>query len=420
MNLSNKKFKTIWVLLISAYAIFMVYGSAIPNILLGALSSFFVYGIITKNIIISANKLKWIFVFSAFYFIYIVSLLYSENMDFGLKKIELQSILFVTPLIIISSRELLNKKDILRIIQYNIIASVFFVCISFVLAAKNYFTMESVGSSFFMERNLSTAFVDLHFLELALLISFNIVSLVYLRLNEKDYVFKYLKRYFMVILLLLILFLGLLNSRTALLAAVLTAFIVIFSHDRRAKNYKITLIAFTAITMLFMGNYTLNKAFKGKINEALNIDVTYSESKNWGGRGIRTLIWKCATNVLEDNLWLGVGVGDQQDELTLCYKKYRYGPLLYKERNFNAHNIFFQSLLKAGLLGFLFYFISLIYPVYFSFKKKNNFYIAFIFIFILNGTTESLLQVNFGVTFFSFFNAILFNLNYNNESITST
>ena len=224
----------------------------------------------------------------------------------------------------------------------------------------------------------------------------------------------------MVILLLLILFLGLLNSRTALLASALVAFMVIFSHDRRAKNYKITLIAFTAITMLFMGNYILNKAFKGKINEALNIDVTYSESKNWGGRGIRTLIWKCATNVLEDNLWLGVGVGDQQDELTLCYKQYRYGPLLFKNRNFNAHNIFFQSLLKAGLLGFLFYLISLIYPVYFSFKKKNNFYIAFIFIFILNGTTESLLQVNFGVTFFSFFNAILFNLNYNNESITST
>jgi len=398
----------------------MVYGSAIPNILLGALASFFIYGVITKNIMFSAKKLKWVFVFSSFYFIYLASLLYSENMNYGLKKIEMQSILFLTPLIIISAKELLNKKDILSVIQYNIIASVFFVFISFGFAAKNYFTFEDVGRSFFMERNLSTAFVDLHFLELSLLISFNIVSLVYLRLNEKDYLFKYLKRYFMVIIVLLILFLVLLNSRTALLAASLTAFVVVFSHDRRAKNYKITLIAFTAITMLFMGNYTLNKAFKGKINEALNIDVTYSESKNWGGKGIRTLIWKCATNVLEDNLWLGVGVGDQQDELTLCYKQYRYGPLLYKDRNFNAHNIFFQSLLKAGLLGFLFYLISLIYPVYFSFKKKNYFYITFIFIFILNGTTESLLQVNFGVTFFSFFNAILFNLNYNNESITST
>ena len=181
-----------------------------------------------------------------------------------------------------------------------------------------------------------------------------------------------------------------------------------------SKNYKISIIAFTTIALFFMGNYTLNKAFKGKINEALNINVTYSESKNWGGRGIRTLIWRCATKVLDDNLWLGVGVGDQQDELTLCYKKYRYGPLLFKNRNFNAHNIFFQSLLKSGLIGFLFYLTSLIYPCYYSIKKKNYFYIAFIIIFILNGTTESLLQVNFGVTFFSFFNAILFNLNYNN------
>ena len=131
MTLSKNNFKTIWVLLISAYSIFMVYGSAIPNILLGALASFFIYGVITKNIMFSAKKLKWVFVFSSFYFIYLASLLYSENMNYGLKKIEMQSILFLTPLIIISAKELLNKKDILSVIQYNIIASVFFVFISF-------------------------------------------------------------------------------------------------------------------------------------------------------------------------------------------------------------------------------------------------------------------------------------------------
>ena len=165
MNLSNKQFKTIWFLLVSAYSIFIAYGSALPNILLGLMASVFIYGLFTKKVQINAKKLKWIFVFVAFYFIYILSLIYSENLDYGIKKAKLQFILFLTPFIIISTRELLNKKKILRIIQYNIISTIAFISISLGLASKNWLTLSNEGSSFFTESNLATAFVDLHFLE---------------------------------------------------------------------------------------------------------------------------------------------------------------------------------------------------------------------------------------------------------------
>ena len=420
MKTRTNKFKYFWVLLLTAYSFFIVFGSAIPNLLLGLIGFFFIYGIVSKRILITSEKLKWILVFSAFYFVYLISLSYSFNIDYGIKKLKLQAILFVTPLLIISAKDFLCKKEIIRIVQFNILGSLLFIAISLVLAAKNWIVLDGCFRMHLTGKNLSKVFVDIHFLELALLISFNIISLVYLKLNEKKLIFKHINRFFFVIALALMGFLVLLNSRTALAATTLVLIFQVISYSIKIKNRKPAIIIIIAFSLLLTGNYMFNQEFKLKINEALNIDVSYAESKNWGGRGMRSLIWKCSTKVLNDNLLFGVGIGDQQDELTLCYKKYRYGPLLFKERTFNTHNIFFQSALVAGIIGLAFYLASLLIPVFISIKTKNHLYLMFLVIFVLNGSTESLLQVNFGVTFFSFFNALLFNLNFINESIANT
>lgn len=413
-------FKDIWVLLLSVYSFLIAFGSAVPNLLLGLIGLFFVFGIASKKFSVSLEKLKWILVFSTFYFVYFISLTYSSNLDYGVKKLTLQAILVATPLIIISAKEFLSKKDIIRIVQFNILGSLLFIAISLILATKNWILS---GGGFRMHltgKNLSNVFVDIHFLELALLISFNILCLVYLKLNEKKLIFNPLNRFFFIIIFLLIGFLVLLNSRTALVATTLVLIFQIISHSIKIRNHKPAIIVVLFLSLLLMSNYVFNQGFKQKINEAFNIDVSYAESKNWGGRGMRSLIWKCSTKVLKDNLLFGVGIGDQQDELTLCYNKYRYGPLIFNEKKFNSHNIFIQSSIVAGLFGLAFYLASLLIPALISFQNKKYLYLLFLVIFVLNGTTESLLQVNFGVTFFSFFNALLFNLNFTNESITST
>ena len=123
---------------------------------------------------------------------------------------------------------------------------------------------------------------------------------------------------------------------------------------------------------------------------------------------MRVLIWDCALKVMANNPVWGVGVGDDLDELTLCYKVYQYNQLLVQGNNFHAHNIFLQAVVRAGWLGLIVLLVSLLFTVWNSYRNKNWLYLLFVSIFLFCGLTESYFQVNAGVLFFAFFAGLFY------------
>jgi O-antigen ligase len=102
---------------------------------------------------------------------------------------------------------------------------------------------------------------------------------------------------------------------------------------------------------------------------------------------------------------LGVGSGDAQQVLINQYAE--NGFTTGVEERYNAHNAYFQALVETGLPGMLFFLGFFLGCLWLAWKDKNYLWGAFLLLFMVNITTESMLKTQSGVVFFSFFNALL-------------
>lgn len=122
---------------------------------------------------------------------------------------------------------------------------------------------------------------------------------------------------------------------------------------------------------------------------------------------IRFVLWSCTFALLaKDVTWLwGVGKGDAQPLLNNCYDA-TVGPSFFSENSLISHNQYLTSWLNLGLLGLVGLLVFLTLLLYTAIKRKQVTFFSFICILILLMVPESILEMQKGVVFFSFFYAL--------------
>ncbi len=116
---------------------------------------------------------------------------------------------------------------------------------------------------------------------------------------------------------------------------------------------------------------------------------------------MRLIKWYCASEVIKDNLFVGVGTGDYNDVLVQKYKDIDFKKgMVY---GYNTHNQYLEEFLKFGVFGGLFFIIFMIYIVYQAVRFKNWFLVSIIFTMCAFMLVESIFERQHGVVFFSFF-----------------
>ena len=118
--------------------------------------------------------------------------------------------------------------------------------------------------------------------------------------------------------------------------------------------------------------------------------------------------WDAGFDIACRNLFLGVGLGDVQDEFDRHYDSIN-SQLLLKNRK-RAHNMFLTFWISNGLIGLFLFVCVLVFFISTNWRKKDFLAIAFIAIAISSFVFEDTLETQTGITFFSFFYA-LFSLN---------
>jgi hypothetical protein len=113
--------------------------------------------------------------------------------------------------------------------------------------------------------------------------------------------------------------------------------------------------------------------------------------------------WRIGWNLFKDNMILGVGTGDVNDEYRKQYRKDK-SELIYKFRN-RAHNQFLTILISFGIFGFILFVGSLVFPFFNSSLSTNILYLFFFILMIVSFMGEDTLETQAGVTFFAFFNS---------------
>jgi len=136
------------------------------------------------------------------------------------------------------------------------------------------------------------------------------------------------------------------------------------------------------------------------------IDV-YLKGGNPSGHSItqRIIYLKTAFQIIKENFWLGTGTGDLQFEFDRHYEK--TNSILSEKWRLRAHNQFVTFFIAFGFFGFLWIMFSLVYPVFYEKKNKDFLFLMFFVIALLSMLNEDTLETHAGVTFFSFFYALL-------------
>ena len=307
----------------------------------------------------------------------------------------------------------INKQDLRKILALFFFSGFFFTSIAFCISLYNLLNTGDFNS--ITNHNFSGS-IKFHATYLSMYLLFSMsYPILYLR-----YMNSLVKK--KIVLFLwgsIIVYIILLSVRVIwllLLVILITQVIKVF---RKNKTY----LVLSIFGMLFFSAaiiYTvtpLKERFKEVINYNDEYNVSgvwkYNVKEVWGGRGMRLLIWQSCTDLIKEKPISGYGSSSEvQKQLNNVYLQKNIGPLLFLMNNrgkkFNPHNQYFEEVLKFGvLMGAVFLFILLFFKVAF-YKNKQEAGIIFLIIIIVVSLTETILELNKGIVFFSFFFAVLY------------
>tara|TARA_R110002051_G_scaffold313322_3_gene389319 strand:+ start:10479 stop:11744 length:1266 start_codon:yes stop_codon:yes gene_type:complete len=331
---------------------------------------------------------------------------FSKNMIRSLPIIIFPLIFFyLKPWLKIATRKLVLKTLIFSAIGY----SLFLLIFAFYRQIQ-YKPDFSIINWYFFTYYDFTEVLDVHpsYLGMFLCLSFAVILNTFLSSKKKAF-----KNILLLSFLGLIIFLS--GSRIALVCLILIILnLLFFKMKNLNNNKKITLVLLIiAFPVLILNFVPIVK--ERMIDMTFGLKNTYQYAKygdkgkdnNYnGGLTPRFLIWSCAIDVGNRNYFLGSGFGTTQKYLNSCYLSKNLES--FAEQNYQTHNQYFSNYARGGFLGLFVLLILYFYSLVFSLKRKQILHLSLLIIIIVASLTENILNRQFGIVFFAFFNSLFF------------
>ena len=338
---------------------------------------------------------KLIALFAAYFLLFAISILYSENTSSAWKDIESKLSLLLIPLSILGQKRLEVKEQAVLLKLY-----VWF------LVGVGVFL---VGKSLFLAGGLLTnqefsALIGVHASYLSLYMA------VALFITIQSLTHKSQIKLNTVIALFLAFILVVLAARMVTIATFLSLFtwfaVVHFTWKRLLTMIVIFIGVVFAISSIDSVKSRFQEGLIGEQVEFGNVDDSV-KVKTYGGKAIRVAIWQCAQEVVKDNWLMGVGAGDVHKSLQASYKRNEF-QLAWQYNNFNSHNLFIETIIAVGVLGVV-VLITLFYLLFFSaIKNRNMLLFCFTTLFFMFSLIESAFNVQKGIVFLVAISCLLF------------
>lgn len=346
------------------------------------------------------------------YLLYCLGMLYTENIRFGLKDLETKLSLLFFPLIF-ASKPALKKEDLHKILFYFTLGCGLAAIICFghsiylyydeirqVQAGTLHDTYTNVN--FFFSSQLSYFMHPSYF---AMYLSLAIGSMLYRITNLNLPQIKTLLLILYSIAFTISIFY--LSSKMGIITTVII-WLLFFLH--LIITYKwfwqgaLLIIALGTATY-----YTIKSSeiLSFKFKDAISAMEAEPGDSSLESSAVRITIWRTSKELIAKMPFIGFGTGDIHTELGKMYLK--NGLQMHYEKKLNPHNQFFQTAITIGWTGLSTLLLSILLPAIFAYKNKNYIYLIFALLILLNALVESVLEIQVGVVFFSFFNSIITN-----------
>jgi len=349
---------------------------------------------------LKTNKLLLPFIFcTGLYVLYVLGLLYSENLVFGLKDLLLKLPLLLFPFIIFTiNSDNWSKKNTQRILQFFVLGNMVTLIIS-VVHSWTFFRKDAWFYHFHYEE--ASWFHHPSYASMYYCFSFAII--IYLFLHNKTKLWE--KTIGGIGIILFSIEIILLDSRAGIVTFVsILLFYLFYILFFKRKLIPHLLASIVFLSGVFLLSYKLLPPEMNRIQST--ISKIQENSKQPREKDVRLLIWNASFKVGMDNIPFGVGTGDIKKELKKQYEKEEY--IVPYEENYNAHNQYLQIFVTLGMAGIIF-FLSMMFLIFWiGYKAKNILFILLGIIIGINFAVESMLEKQAGIMFFSFFFVLLY------------
>jgi len=336
--------------------------------------------------------------FFSFYVLHLIGLMYSSNWMEGMQRVETKLPLLVFPLILFSF-PVKNQEGISAILKSYIfgclVASVYCFMngfLKYLETGENWMAYKKLGS-----------FLGFHPTYFSMYLSFAFFIVLFFLIKKiKIHSIKYkigsgiLAGWFFIMILLL-------SSRMTILPTVsivgISFLTWMYFQQKLLQGFGISILAIVLLLFSIKNLPSVNQRTQATINSAINKDSTKVN------RAPRINLWNAAFTVIKENLIIGTGTGDMQDELVKIYQERNYERAL--QDNFNPHSQYLQTTATLGIIGGVMLLIYLMIPFWFAFQQKDYLYLLFLSLVMMSFLTESVLQTQRGTLFFGFFHTFL-------------
>lgn len=349
---------------------------------------------------------KWLLIsMLLFFMLFLISLTYTENKAEGWKDIESKLSLLVFPLAILSQKRL-TKLEI-KLIVGGFSHFVFWSSVVALLLGLFQKGKLLTNQELAIQIGMHASYLSLY-----LVLAFS--YFIYQFRKSKGYQYFYLLLTALSFILLL-----LLASRIILVSTFLIGGVWIFffnySHLRFTILVSMLAVAIAAILLIPSVKVRFVEAidFKDKVELDADINEHKTLGRSYGGRAIRVAIWTCSMDVVKEHWQFGVGAGDVHKHLQQSYKDHVF-EFAYKHNNYNAHNLFIETIIAIGVIGLILIIAMLWLVLKKAIKDKCLLQLTFILSFIMLSIMESSFNVHRGLVYFMLF-ACVFQQSTNEE-----
>ena len=339
-------------------------------------------------------------------YVYIlISMLWTQNVKAGKFELEQKLSFLIIPILVYSNQAIIkrNFKNICNVfILSNCIASIFMITRGFMLLQSNadcihdhsgYLPFYSDFSSF-----LHVAYASFY-IAVSLLLCINFIF------ETSDEVYKYIYGLAFLILLIAFYYLSSKGVFAAFAFMILVNFIYIFWQSKNKWRIGIFAILIIILSIIGFRNNPRIYSVKKMITEVIDTRKADPNASSDISNGQRIYVIKSGLKVIRNNFLFGVGAGDVIDEMESQYVKSNYKVLAQKK--LNCHNQFIEFFVELGVFGFIMFMTILIISMLIAIKNRNIILISFIVGFVVVANTESFLNHQAGIVFFTLFICIL-------------
>lgn len=369
---------------------------------------FFLSSIINKKKkLLSSFTNHSYFIIIGFYLLGLFSLLYGKDINNTLFNSEIKLSLIVLPLSFIISNH--DFKSSFRSIFKGFIEGCLVAIILNLLNASISYYYEVKLEAFFY--NHLSYFSHASYFSMYLNFAIALLYYFWFSPSKKDYINPTINFSLSIIFSVFIL---MLSSKTGIFTLILIHFIAGIYWFIQYKMIKQGLIL--VISMFFIIGVSLIYSPRSLERIYLMRDSieNYDGTPNTSTK-IRLAVWTESFSLIKERPLFGYGTGDVSNVLTERYNEKGFYDLAKK--HLNSHNQFIQILIGSGVVGLLYFLILIGVPF------KNNLsspqlliYLLFLVLIILNFMTESMLETQSGVIFFSFFITIFYTISNPKET----